>query len=1082
MRSSWTRLVCGSFVLAVAATGLGATPATAQPGTTAVGWESLRRLDDLPLLETPGVQARQFSSFARDGSNNDGFGGDYSCLRTTSAGCVIAEDQGAGEINSIWFTRDGGNVTATGTILVELDGRAVVNAPLQDVVNGALGAPFLYPLVANADQASGGVYLKVPMPYRASMRVTVRNNPLFHHVGYRHFPDATGVSTFDPADRADDVLTVLRAAGTRDPKPARPDATTRTATVSVPAGGQASLGTVTGPATITALRLRLPVAQRTDAVLAGLRVVATFDGRTTVDAPVGEFFGSGLGQAAVRSLMFAMDPATGWYSAWWPMPLRQQASVSLVNRTGATITGVETALTSAPEPRWTTALAPSGTAGHFTAIARRGATTPGADWLFADVAGRGKFVGVTQTSEGLVPQGNTRGYLEGDERVYVDGAATPALHGTGSEDFYEAGWYFNRGTFSAPFTGNTKHEVRADGCAVECDATYRLMISDPVGYGGGLRFGIEHGPQNDHDATYGSTAYLYTQSTVDTARTDAIDVGDAASRSAHAYTESGAAAAYSVSSVFEGDHDDTLVADDVRATAGQVSFRVALRTDNRGALLRRVSDQQSAYQSAHVLVDGVAIGTWQQPLGNTRQRWLADAFPLPRAATVGRAAVTVTLRPAAGTPAWAAASYAVDTLVPPYSDTTGPGAPGSPRATAVEHAVALSWTPATDDSGVVAYRVHAARTPSVPISGATLVGTTPSTTWRHGPLPARQTWYYRVVAVDGAGNVGAPSATVSATTPVPTLSDLTGDGRDDAVSFTRGTAADVLVAPSSGSAFGVPVRWHDFFATGGEVPLTGDVNGDGRDDAVTFTRGSSADVYVALSTGTGLGPSAKWHDFFAIDAELPAVADVNGDGRDDIVTFTRGSLADAYVALSTGSGFGPGLKWHDHFAPGTEVPAVGDVNGDGLADIVTFTRGSSADVYVALSDGSRFVQDGWLWHDSFATGDQLPGLSDVDGDGRDDLVAFTRGTAADILVARSTGSAFGAASQWHDFFATGTELPGLGDFDGDGRGDAVTFTGGTTADAYVSLSDGSRFVQNGWKWHDTLAPAPELPRPTLLST
>ncbi|HEY0639064.1 MAG TPA: DUF2961 domain-containing protein [Pseudonocardiaceae bacterium] len=1044
-----------------------------------MGWESLRRLDDLPLLAPGGVRSRQFSSFARDGSNNDGFGGTFSCLRTSAAGCVIAEDQGAGELNSLWFTRDGGDVTATGQLLIELDGRAVVNAPLRDVVNGALGAPFQYPLVANADQASGGVYVKVPMPYRASMRVTVRNNPLFHHVGYRQFPDATGVTTFDPADRAEDVLAVLRAAGTRDPKPARPDATTRTATLTVPAGGQASLGGVTGPATVTGLRLRLPSAQRTDAVLAGLRLVVTADGRTTVDSPIGEFFGSGLGQATVRSLMFAMDPATGWYSAWWPMPLRQQASVALVNRTGGTVSGVETALTSAPEARWASELAPGGGAGYFTTVSRRGATTPGADWLFADRAGRGKFVGVTQTAEGRVPTGNTRGYLEGDERVYVDGEATPAWYGTGSEDFYEAGWYFNRGEFSAPFTGNTRHEVRAGGCAVECDAVYRLMITDAVAYRTGLRFGIEHGPQNDHDATYGSTAYLYTQPTVATARTDAIDAGDAASRQAHAYAESGAASAYALSSVHEGDHDDVLVSDDVRATSGQVSFRVAVRGDNQGVLLRRVSDQQAAFQSARVLVDGVDAGAWHQPLGNGTQRWLSDGFVLPRAATAGRTAVTVTLRPVAGAPAWAAASYVVDSLVPPYADTTGPGAPPGVRAAAVEHAVALSWSPAADNSGVSGYRVYGARSATVPIADANLVGATPGTTLRHGPLPARQGWWYRVVAVDGAGNLGAPSATVSATTPVPTVSDLTGDGRDDAVAFARGTAADVLVAASTGSAFGAAARWHDFFAADTEIPLTGDVNGDGRDDAITFTRGAAADVFVALSTGSGLGTGTKWHDFFAIDTEIPAVADVNGDGRDDIVTFTRGSLADVYVALSTGSSFAPSSKWHDHFAVGTEAPLVGDVNGDGRADVVTLTGGTGADVYVALSDGSRFVQDGWLWHDSFAAGDQLPGLADVDGDGRDDLVAFTRGTAADVFVARSTGASFGASATWHGSFAVGTETPGLADLDADGRADALTFTGGTTADVFAALSDGTRFVQNGWRWHDSFAPAPQLPRPGL---
>ncbi|MBD0418218.1 VCBS repeat-containing protein, partial [Streptomyces sp. TRM S81-3] len=98
-------------------------------------------------------------------------------------------------------------------------------------------------------------------------------------------------------------------------------------------------------------------------------------------------------------------------------------------------------------------------------------------------------------------------------------------------------------------------------------------------------------------------------------------------------------------------------------------------------------------------------------------------------------------------------------------------------------------------------------------------------------------------------------------------------------------------------------------APGGETPLSGDFNGDGKDDVVTFAHGPEADVYVSLSNGDGFGPATVWHDFFAQRHETPAVGDVNGDGKDDIVTFTHDADAKVYVALSTGSGFGPAAVW-----------------------------------------------------------------------------------------------------------------------------------------------------------------------------
>ena len=449
-----------------------------------VGWDVYRRLDRLPELAA-GSRTRQFSSFARDGSNDDGFVGTYSCLRQ-AGGCVIAEDRGAGEVQSIWFTRDDGNVSATGWIRVELDGVTVVDTSLQRLVDGGLGHPFVFPLVTNADQTSGGVTVKVPMPYRESMRITTQSNPLFHHVTYRTFADAVGVSTFDPTDPATDVVDRLRAAGQRDPKPSQPGASTRTARVDVPAGGQATLATLTGPAAVTALRLRLPDAAATASTLSGLRLRIAFDGRATVDSPVGEFFGAGLGERSVRSLMFAMDSAPGgWYSAWWPMPFRSTATISVANTTGAPVAGVQAEVTTAPGTAWTGALAPDGAAGYFTTQSRRAETVGGGDWIVADQAGRGRFVGVSQTARGHIIGGNTRNYLEGDERVHVDGSPTPQIYGTGTEDFYESGWYFNRGEYSGVFTGNTAHLLRSGGCADECDAMYRLMIGDAVPYATG---------------------------------------------------------------------------------------------------------------------------------------------------------------------------------------------------------------------------------------------------------------------------------------------------------------------------------------------------------------------------------------------------------------------------------------------------------------------------------------------------------------------------------------------------------------------------------------------------------------------
>ncbi|MGW3613777.1 MULTISPECIES: FG-GAP-like repeat-containing protein, partial [unclassified Micromonospora] len=106
----------------------------------------------------------------------------------------------------------------------------------------------------------------------------------------------------------------------------------------------------------------------------------------------------------------------------------------------------------------------------------------------------------------------------------------------------------------------------------------------------------------------------------------------------------------------------------------------------------------------------------------------------------------------------------------------------------------------------------------------------------------------------------------------------------------------------------------DLFAVGAEQPRVGDINGDGRDDIVTFTCNADGDVYAAVSTGTSFaGTTVKWNDFFCLAGEFPYLGDFDGDGRDDIIVFTRGATNDVHVGLSTGTGFLGGTKWHDYF-------------------------------------------------------------------------------------------------------------------------------------------------------------------------
>jgi hypothetical protein len=126
--------------------------------------------------------------------------------------------------------------------------------------------------------------------------------------------------------------------------------------------------------------------------------------------------------------------------------------------------------------------------------------------------------------------------------------------------------------------------------------------------------------------------------------------------------------------------------------------------------------------------------------------------------------------------------------------------------------------------------------------------------------------------------------------------------------------------------------------------------------------------WVALSTGSGFVNQlwGQWSN--AVQWVDVQVADVNGDGLDDLVGRTGG---DWWVALSTGSSFSNQLWGQWSNAVQWVDVQVADVNGDGLGDIVGRTSGAW---WVARSTGSSFTNALWgQWSNAVPWVDVLVG-------------------------------------------------------------------------------------------------------------
>jgi len=464
------------------------------------GIEELYRLDRLPLLKDA-VAVGSFSSYDRTGGNNDGFSGKYSYLRREKDGLVIAELKGPGVIYRI--------ATPTPTedpIEFYFDGETKprLRVPFVDLFTGKK-EPFVRPLVG---YGLGGFYCYLPLPFKKSCKILVRAPQVrFYQINYALYPPSAPIETFSPAPsesylkrrkKARDLFAAYGSDISAYTAPPGSRIETRRFSAKLKPGEKAILFSVERGGRIVGLRLR-PAASLA-AKDRALTLRAFWDGeeKPAILCPAGDFFGYAWGRPAVRSLLLGTRGDTDYF--YFPMPFDKSARVELLSeRKSGPEVKVNGEVLFVPVPR-----RPG--EGRFYALWRReNPTVKGKPFTFVDTKGRGHLVGCIQQSQGL-ETGNTY-FFEGDDQTWIDGKL--AIHGTGSEDFYNGGWYDVPGRWerrrSFPLTGCLgyyKHLGRTGG--------YRIMIGDVYSFRKSLRHTIEHAPtENSLLNDYCAVTFLY---------------------------------------------------------------------------------------------------------------------------------------------------------------------------------------------------------------------------------------------------------------------------------------------------------------------------------------------------------------------------------------------------------------------------------------------------------------------------------------------------------------------------------------------------------------------------------------------
>jgi len=244
--------------------------------------------------------------------------------------------------------------------------------------------------------------------------------------------------------------------------------------------------------------------------LKNLVLRAWWDGEASpsVEAPIGDFFGLGLGEYfTYQSALLAVAPVKA-LNSYFQMPFARAARITVTNEGPQPVRSLYYAVDYVTLPSLPTGL------GYFHAQYRQAAPCKGVtsdgknldgknNYVFLEATGKGHFVGVAQS----ILQNENGWPGEGDDMIFVDGDTMPTINGTGTEDYYNGAWDFGLQAFAnerqgAPYVVDPER-IGGRYCL------YRWHLEGPIAFEKSIKVTIEHGTANDRSDNFFSTAYWY---------------------------------------------------------------------------------------------------------------------------------------------------------------------------------------------------------------------------------------------------------------------------------------------------------------------------------------------------------------------------------------------------------------------------------------------------------------------------------------------------------------------------------------------------------------------------------------------
>lgn len=500
--------------------------------TTGTLLDEMANLEHLARWPDPAYRTIQFSSYDRRSTtseapgwfaNADGFGEEpipdfQRVLREPKDNqpglFLVAQATGPGAIVRGW------SAGMDGVLRVHLDPEGVTPPIYEGPAYGFLARRSAkYLEQAQSSLKPGNAFAQqdadyLPIPFAKGLYVTWEgklNELHFYHLQTRLYPAGTAVRDFNPQTDLKTYAAQLSAAADHLRQPATPGNTGSFAVELAPGKAYVWTETNRAPGAIRLLQLKVR-AEALDQALRGCLLRLAFDGsqRPQVEAPVGDFFGSGPGINPFESLPMTVR-ADGTCQCRFVMPFEKSARLELVNyaKQPVTIEGAIAVEAWAWDER-SMYFRAKWRADHDLLAGEKVLDMP---FLFA--MGKGVFAGCAAMlmNPTGVPTAGGNWWGEGDEKFFVDSEPRPSTFGTGSEDYFNYAWS-RPDLFSEPYCGQPLDSGPDTAGYV---SNHRFQVLDAIPFAQSLAALIELRTHNlTPGLSYARLAYHY-------ARPGAID-------------------------------------------------------------------------------------------------------------------------------------------------------------------------------------------------------------------------------------------------------------------------------------------------------------------------------------------------------------------------------------------------------------------------------------------------------------------------------------------------------------------------------------------------------------------------------